>query len=51
MILWGVRCPNCSKKLGDFLEGVYETTCPRCKRRVHIERPVQRAEPIDIRRQ
>jgi hypothetical protein len=34
----GVRCPHCDKKLGDRLVGTYETTCPRCKRRVTITR-------------
>jgi DNA-directed RNA polymerase subunit RPC12/RpoP len=33
-----VRCPECGKKLGDRLVGTYETTCPRCKRKVTITR-------------
>ncbi len=39
-----IRCPGtyhgfqCKKKFGDFLEGEYRTTCPRCKKRIHIER-------------
>lgn len=34
----GIRCPHCDKKLGDRLVGTYETTCPRCKRKVTITR-------------
>lgn len=34
----GVRCPHCDKKLGDYLAGVYRTTCPRCHREVTITR-------------
>jgi hypothetical protein len=35
-----VRCPDprCGKKLGEYLQGTYITTCPRCKRRVTITR-------------
>jgi DNA-directed RNA polymerase subunit RPC12/RpoP len=33
-----LRCPHCDKKLGDKLAGTYETTCPRCKRRVTFTR-------------
>lgn len=33
-----VRCPHCNKKLGDALQGTYQTTCPRCKRSVTITR-------------
>lgn len=33
-----VRCPHCDKKLGDYLAGVYRTTCPRCHREVTITR-------------
>jgi len=30
------RCPNCNKKFGDSLDGMYETLCPRCKRFVRV---------------
>lgn len=33
-----IRCPHCDKKLGDRVVGIYETTCPRCKRPVTITR-------------
>lgn len=26
----GVRCPECGRKVGDWLIGAYRTTCPRC---------------------
>lgn len=32
-----VKCPNCRKKLGNFLKGVYSTTCPGCKEVVYID--------------
>ena len=35
-----VRCPNpnCGKKLGETLEGRYQSMCPRCKRWITIVR-------------
>ena len=47
MIASDIRCPaiirnrfgaivRCGKKLGDHLDGSYETRCPRCKIRVRI---------------
>ena len=50
-----IRCPNrlpdgklCYKKLGDYLLGVYETTCPRCHQPVRIQRlRPQRVEVVD----
>tara|TARA_Y100000310_G_scaffold341686_1_gene441656 strand:+ start:2574 stop:2720 length:147 start_codon:yes stop_codon:yes gene_type:complete len=33
-----IRCPHCAKKFGDYLEGVYRTFCPRCKRDIEVIR-------------
>ena len=33
----GLWCQFCGKKLGDYLDGCYRTTCPRCHRPVHFD--------------
>jgi DNA-directed RNA polymerase subunit RPC12/RpoP len=33
----GVRCPDCGKKLGDQVLGLYRTSCPRCPAQVEIK--------------
>ena len=31
-----IRCPNCNKKLGNRVLGLYVTDCPRCHNQVRI---------------
>lgn len=31
-----IRCPNCGKKLGDRVLGLYQTQCPRCHNAVRV---------------
>ena len=41
-----VKCPHCRKTLGNFLKGVYSTTCPGCKQVIYLDSDM--LQPIDI---
>ena len=33
-----IYCDSCKKKLGDYLEGIYVTICPKCQNLVIVDR-------------